>query len=505
MEINSERKNLKSTKRPDLPTDLSTLGKLPPQAVDLEEAVLGAIMIESEAVNEVIDILEPESFYKESNQKIYAAIKSLFAQAKPIDLLTVTDALKSNGDLDFVGGPYYISQLTNRVASAANVEYHARIVAQKHIQRELIRVSTSTIKDAYDERTDVFELLDRTEQNLFAVSEGNIKKNYESIDNLMRQALDKISEMNEKEGGVSGVETGFVNLDKVTSGFQPADMVVIAARPGMGKTAFVLSLARNTAVDFNKGVAIFSLEMSSIQLVNRLIASESGISSEKLKKGNLEDFEWQQLHSKIARLTEAPIYIDDTPALSVFELRAKCRRLKAQHDVQLIIIDYLQLMSTGGDGKGNREQEISIISRSIKSIAKELSVPILALSQLNRSVETRGGNKKPLLSDLRESGAIEQDADMVMFIYRPEYYNIDAFEDDSPSFGMAEIIIAKHRNGGLHDVRLRFIKELTKFDNPDSNDGFTLDAERNEDFLNEGQKITRLSRMDDIDEDDDPF
>ena len=440
-------------------------GKLPPQAVDLEEAVLGALMLEKEAVNDVIDILQPKSFYKETHQKIFEVIQILFQDSEPIDILTVTEKLKKRGDLDFVGGPYYISQLTSRVASSANAEYHARIIAQKYVQRELIRISSDTIKMAYDETTDIFDLLDKAESGLYSVTEGNLKKSWDPMHSLLKQAIERIEEMKDKAEGISGVPTGFAALDKVTAGFQPADMVILAARPGMGKTAFVLSMARNTAVEHGRPVAVFSLEMSSLQLTNRLISSETELDSEKLKKGNLADHEWQQLHSKINRLSDAPIYIDDTPALSVFEFRAKARRLKQKHNIEMIIIDYLQLMTVGGSkGVGNREQEISTISRSIKSIAKELNIPIIALSQLSRAVETRGGSKKPMLSDLRESGAIEQDADMVMFIYRPSYYNLDQDEDGNmiPE-DYAEVHIAKHRNGSLDTVPLRFIGKFTKF------------------------------------------
>ncbi|MES2836797.1 MAG: replicative DNA helicase [Bacteroidota bacterium] len=439
-------------------------GKLPPQAVDLEEAVLGAMMLEKKPLNEVIDILSIESFYKESHQKIYAAICILFQNNEPIDILTVTSQLKKSGELEIVGGAYYITQLTNRIASAANIVFHARIILQKFIQRELIRISSETIRDAYEDSSDVFDLLDKAESNLFSIAEKNISKNYEGMNSLLKQAVEQIEKARHTEG-VSGVPSGFTALDRITSGWQPSDLVIMAARPGMGKTAFVLSLARNTAVQYKKGVAIFSLEMSSVQLVNRLIAGETELSAEKLKKGKLENYEWQQLLTKIKTLETAPIYIDDTPALSVFELRAKCRRLKAQHDIDLVVIDYLQLMTAGGDNKGgNREQEISTISRSLKSIAKELNIPIIALSQLSRAVETRGGLKKPQLSDLRESGAIEQDADMVMFIYRPEYYQITQDEDGNAfPENLGQIIIAKHRNGSLEDVNLRFIPHLAKF------------------------------------------
>ncbi len=484
-------------------------GKLPPQAVELEEAVLGALMLEKNALNAVIDILKPESFYKESHQKIFAAIVNLFQKTEPVDILTVTNELKKAGELDIVGGPYFITQLTNRIASAANVEYHARIVSQKHIQRELIRISADTIKDAYEDSTDVFDLLDKAESNLFAIAESNIRKNYDSMSTLIGQAIKQIEIARNQKDGISGVQSGFTELDRVTSGWQKSDLIILAARPGMGKTAFVLSLARNTAVDFQKPVAVFSLEMSSIQLVNRLIAGETELSAEKLKKGNLQDHEWQQLNTQITKLAEAPIFIDDTPALSIFELRAKCRRLKAQHDVQLIIIDYLQLMTAGGEGKGNREQEISNISRSLKSIAKELDVPIIALSQLSRAVETRGGDKRPQLSDLRESGAIEQDADMVMFIYRPEYYGITEDKDNGSSLtGVAELIIAKHRNGALKDVRLRFISQLAKFvDLETGNFDAMSPLPPSADFGDSAPSITFSSKMnrDDDDTDAAPF
>lgn len=482
-------------------------GKLPPQALDLEEAVLGALMLEKEAVNDVIDILSPTSFYKEDHQKIYECIQDLFQKSEPIDILTVTQELKKKGELDFVGGPFYISQLTNRVASAANVEYHSRIISQKFIQRELIRISTQTIKDAYEDTTDVFELLDRAERDLFSVTEGNIRKNFDKMSELIHKAIKQIEKIRGQEDGVSGVPSGFTALDRVTAGFHPADMVVLAARPGMGKTAFVLSLARNTAVEFGKGVVVFSLEMSSLQLVNRLIASETELSAEKLKKGNLESHEWEQLNARIGRLSEAPIFIDDTPALSVFELRAKCRRLKAQHDIQMVIIDYLQLMTAGGDGKGNREQEISTISRSIKSIAKELNIPIIALSQLSRAVETRGGDKRPQLSDLRESGAIEQDADMVMFIYRPEYYGLTEDEEGNPTANVGEIIIAKHRNGALENVKVKFIGHLAKFENWETDEFMDFGAlpTSNEFDTNASPgQVIRSSKMDEIDDDDEP-
>ncbi|MDG1189062.1 MAG: replicative DNA helicase [Flavobacteriales bacterium] len=449
-------------------------GKLPPQAIELEQAVLGALMIDNDALSNSIELLKPESFYQTEHQKVFSAIEDLFNNTQPVDILTVTNLLKQKGDLKDVGGAAFVSKLTERVASAANIETHARIIAQKFIQRELIRISSSTIKDAYDDTTDVFDLLNAAEQGLFEISEGNIRKNYDKMSTLIRQALEQIEEIKNKEDGLSGIPSGFADLDRVTSGWQKSDLIILAARPGMGKTAFVLSMARNTAVQFNKPVAVFSLEMSSVQLVNRLISSESGIPAEKLRKGNLEDHEWIQLNQQITSLSEAPLFIDDTPALTVFELRAKCRRLVRNNGVEMVIIDYLQLMHAGNSNKsGNREQEISTISRSLKSIAKELNIPIIALSQLSRAVETRGGDKRPMLSDLRESGAIEQDADIVCFIYRPDYYGFTEWPDTSPGQdpdcqGQGEIIIAKHRNGSLENIRLRFISHLAKFTDLDA-------------------------------------
>ncbi|MEW6470215.1 MAG: replicative DNA helicase [Bacteroidota bacterium] len=493
----------KQAKLSSIKQQLFEIGKLPPQAVDLEEAVLGALMLDKDALTNVIDILQPASFYKEAHTRIFSAIQRLFQRSEPIDILTVTHELRKSGELEIVGGPYYITQLTNRVASAANAEYHARIIAQKHIQRELIRISTDTIKNAYEDTSDIFDLLDKAEKDLFTIVEGNIRKNYDKMSTLIRGAIAEIEKARESKTGVTGVESGFTALDRYTSGWQRSDLIIVAARPAMGKTALVLSLARNAAVDFNRPVAVFSLEMSSLQLVNRLIASESELSAEKLRKGQLEEHEFQQLNSKITRLAEAPIFIDDTPALTIFELRAKARRLKQQHNISLIIVDYLQLMHAGSDVKsGNREQEISTISRSLKSIAKELDIPIIALSQLSRAVEVRGGTKKPQLSDLRESGAIEQDADMVIFIHRPEYYGFTEDENGNPTNGIAEIIIAKHRNGAVGSVNLRFIDRLAKFVDADSGESYNPAAGivPSDDFSDPENTIIRGSKMNDIEE-----
>lgn len=448
---------------------VSDLGKVPPQALEMEVAVLGAMMLEKNAVTDVIDILLDQSFYDPKHQYIFAAIKDLFGTSNPIDLLTVTERLKEKGELEAAGGVVYISSLTQRIASTAHVEYHARIVAQKYIQREIIRMCSETLRDAYDETIDVFDLLTKAEERLYAVAENNMRKTVDVMSNVVMEAIHEIEAAAKNSDGLSGIPTGFRKLDEITSGWQRSDMIVIAARPAMGKTAFVLSMARNTAVDFGMGVAVFSLEMSSVQLVKRLISAETRISADKLRKGQLEEHEFQQLYSRVDKLSKAPIYIDDTPGLSVFDLRAKCRRLKSQpKGIDLVIIDYLQLMSAGSSkGAGNREQEISTISRSIKEIAKELNVPVIALSQLSRSVESRGGDKRPVLSDLRESGAIEQDADIVSFLYRPEYYGFNIDEEGNSNQGVGEVIIAKHRNGALDSVRLRFVGQYARFENLD--------------------------------------
>ncbi len=474
-------------------------GKVPPQAVDLEEAVLGAIMLEKDALTTVIDILKPSVFYKESHQKIYSAIHRLFAKSEPVDILTVTNELKISGELEVIGGAYTVTQLTNRVASAANVEYHVRILIQKYIQRELIRISSEIIKDSYEDTTDVFDILDKAEKNLFSVSESNLRRSYDDMQSLVREAIQEIEAARSDEGHLRGIPSGFTEIDRITSGFQKSDLIILASRPGMGKTAFALTIARNVCIDFSKPVAVFSLEMSSIQLVTRLISSETMLASEKLRKGNLENYEWEQLNAKIKKLIDAKLFIDDTPALTIFELRAKCRRLKSQHDIQIILIDYLQLMVGQSEHKGNREQEISNISRSLKALAKELNVPIIALSQLSRAVETRGGSKKPILSDLRDSGAIEQDADIVMFIYRPEYYKLDEDEEGNPTKGLAEISIAKHRNGSLGEIPLKFIANFAKF--------VDLDAGELDNLADDPAAAVKTfpSKMNEMEEEDIPF
>lgn len=455
------------TRKPVASNPALDFGKIPPQAVDLEEAVLGAIMLEKDAYTAIIDILKPDIFYKPVHQTIFKAIQSLFEKSEPIDILTVTQELKENGQLEIVGGPYYIASLTSRVGSAANIEFHCKILVEKFIKRELIRISSEVITNAFEETSDVFDVLDKAEQGLFDVAQGNLNRGNTKMSDLVRDAIRQIEEASKNENKSRGVPSGFDDLDRVTSGWQNSNLIIVAARPGMGKTAFALSMARNAAIDYGIPVGIFSLEMEAIELVNRLIAAETNIDSEKIKKGNLRPDEWEALHANLNKLAEAPIFINDTPGITIFDFRAIARRLHQHHKVGLIIIDYLQLMRGSAETRGMREQEISLISRSLKAIAKELRIPIIALSQLSRKVEDRGGDKRPQLSDLRESGAIEQDADMVCFIYRPEYYGIENDENGDSLKGIAQIIIAKNRHGQTRDVTLGFIGSQTKFINLD--------------------------------------
>jgi len=479
-------------------------GKIPPQAIDLEEAVLGAMLIDEKGVNEVIDILSPEVFYKKSHQLIFESIQRLFRESEPIDLLTVSADLKKNKNFEIVGGDFYLIGLSQKVSSSAHIEYHSRIIQQKFIQRKLITISNEIISKSYNESTDVIDLLDEAESKLYDIAQNNIKGSSETAQNLVIQAKNRIEEISKQEG-LSGISTGFEKLDRLTSGWQPSDLIIVAARPGMGKTALALSMARNVSVQKKIPVAFFSLEMSSVQLITRLISSETGLSSDKLRTGKLADHEWQQLNIKVSDLESAPLYIDDSAALTIFELRAKARRLASSHGIKLIIIDYLQLMNLGSSNKaGNREQEISTISRNLKALAKELNIPVIALSQLSRAVETRGGTKRPILSDLRESGAIEQDADIVSFLYRPEYYGITEWDDDmkTPSEGQGEFIVAKHRNGALDSIKLKFVANLGKFEDIDSFDSpFEFQSK-----LNTDNKLSDFSEPSNKDDDEDiPF
>ncbi|HBL72090.1 MAG TPA: replicative DNA helicase [Bacteroidales bacterium] len=464
----SGKKRYPAKKQSENPVSL--IGRRPPEARDLEEAVLGALMLEKDAFSIISDILKPASFYDHAHELIFTAIQTLALSQKPVDMLTVQEQLRKQGDLEDAGGAYYIVQLTGKVASTAHLEYHARIIAQKHLSRELIRFTSQIQGKAFDETNDVDDLMQEAEASLFEISQRNMKKDVMQINPIIDEAFKLLNLAAKRSDGLSGLPTGFTALDKITSGWQKSDLVIIAARPAMGKTAFVLSMAKNIAVNFKKPVGLFSLEMANVQLVNRLIVNVCEIEGEKIKNGQLADYEWDQLDTKIKDLYDAPLYIDDTPSLSIFEFRTKARRLVREEHVELIIIDYLQLMNASGSQFNSREQEVSIISRSLKGLAKELNIPIIALSQLNRSVESRTSNnaaesKRPQLSDLRESGAIEQDADIVCFIHRPEYYKI--YEDSAGRSlkGIAEIIVAKHRNGATGDVRLRFKNQFAKFMN----------------------------------------
>jgi replicative DNA helicase len=510
--LNRDRKRRKSS------LDLSTMvyGKVPPQAKELEEAVLGAIMLEKNAFDTVAEILKPECFYVEGHQRIFRCMQNLAQKSQPIDILTVVEELRTKEELEMVGGAYYVTKLTNTVVSSANILAHSRIILQKFIQRELIRISGEIIGDAYEDSTDVFDLLDDAESKLFEITNNHLRKNFDTIDSVLVKTIQRIEDLRHKNEDVTGVPSGYSSLDRVTYGWQNTDLIILAARPSVGKTALALNLARNAALHASKPtpVAIFSLEMSAGQLVQRILAAESEIWLEKIARGKLEEHEMKQLYARgIQRLAQAPIFIDDTPALNIFELRAKCRRLKNKHNIGLIILDYLQLMSgTGENRNGNREQEISNISRNLKSLAKELSVPIIALSQLSREVEKRGakdGTKMPQLSDLRESGAIEQDADMVMFMYRPEYYDITTNEMGENNRGETHIRIAKHRNGMLDTIKLKALLHIQKFIEDDGGDFGAVGLPGNWKPVkdDEGPKlyIQTGSKMNDVNEEEDPF
>ena len=456
----------KSSRNAD--TAIAAMGKLQPQALELEEAILGALMLEKDAFSEVCDILQPDSFYKPAHKSIYEAILALTQKSLPVDMLTVIEKLRNMGKLEEVGGEYAIYNLTSKVSSAANIEFHAKIVAQKYMARQLIAYAGKIQTNAYDDTYDIDALMEQTEADLFKLSQENIKRDAIQINPVISEAMNLLQQAMKRKTGLSGLQTGFHELDKVTSGWQRSDLIIVAARPAMGKTAFSLSMAKNMALNYGTGVALFSLEMANVQLVNRLIVNTCEIKGEKLRSGKLDDHEMTQLQTKIKELEDAPIYVDETANLSVFELRSKARRLVREHNVGMIIIDYLQLMTLNSkDDKtalkvGSREQEVSAISRSLKGLAKELNIPIIALSQLSRQSENRDG-KRPQLSDLRESGAIEQDADIVCFIHRPEYYGILTDQDGRSTQGLAELIIAKHRNGATDTVELAWNGEFTKF------------------------------------------
>ncbi len=446
-----------------------SLGHLQPQALEIEKAVLGALMIDKDAYAIVCEILRPESFYEPRNQMVYTAIRDLSMDEKPVDMLTVADQLAKSGKLEQVGGPGYIAELSSGVATSANIEYHANIIAQKSLARQLISFASAIQTKAFDETIDVEDLMQEAEGSLFELSQHNMKKDYTAIDPVIAQAVKGIQDAAKNTDGLTGVSTGYFKLDDITSGWQASDLVIIAGRPAMGKTSFALSMAKNIAADLRIPMAFFSLEMSNVQLVNRLISNACEIQGSKILNGQLQRDEWERLDKNINNLLGAPLYVDDTPGLSVFELRTKARRLVREHGIKLIMIDYLQLMNANGMRFSSRQEEVSTISRSLKGLAKELNIPILALSQLNRGVESREGleGKRPQLSDLRESGAIEQDADMVLFVHRPEYYHIYQDDNGRDLHGMAQIIIAKHRKGATGDVLLTFRGEFTRFENPE--------------------------------------
>jgi replicative DNA helicase len=515
MDLTNLNRDRKSKRKTSVDVSSMVYGKVPPQAKELEEAVLGAIMLEKSAFDTVVEILKPECFYVDSHQRIFRAMQSLANKSQPIDILTVVEELRSKEELDVVGGPYYVTRLTNSVVSSANIEAHSRIVLQKFIQRELIRISGEIISDAYEDSTDVFDLLDQAESKIYEVTSTHLRNNYETIDSVLVKTIQRIEDLRHKNEDITGVPSGFPSLDRVTYGWQSTDLIILAARPSVGKTAFALNLARNAALHPTKPtpVAVFSLEMSAGQLVQRILSAESEIWLEKISRGKMEEHEMKQLYARgIQRLAQAPIFIDDTPALNIFELRAKCRRLKNANNIGLIIIDYLQLMSgTGENRNSNREQEISNISRSLKGLAKELQVPIVALSQLSREVEKRkDGNKMPQLSDLRESGAIEQDADMVCFLYRPEYYDVTSNEMGESNRGETHVRIAKHRNGSLETIKLRALLHIQKFVDDDGSDfGKMSNMPSNWKPVSDADGprlyIQTGSKMNDLHDEDDPF
>ena len=455
--------NSRSRKR-TAPIDPS-YGHLQPQATDIERLVLGALMVDKDAFSIVSEILRPETFYEPRHQKIYQAVQTLSMNENPVDIMTVIEQLKRDGTYEDVGGTPYIVELSAHVASSANIEYHAQILAQKSLARQLISYTGRIQEKAFDETVDVEELMQEAEGNLFEISQKNMRQDFTQIDPVIDEAVKILQNAYANKGGMTGIPTGYAKLDEMTSGWQASDLVIIAGRPAMGKTSFALSLAKNIAVDYRVPVAFFSLEMNNVQLVNRLISNTCEIAGNKILNGQLSEAEWNRLDKNLRRLQGAPIYVDDTPNMSIFELRSKARRMCREKGVKVIMIDYLQLMNASGMRFGNRQEEVSTISRSLKGLAKELNVPVLALSQVSRNLEGREGidGKRPQLSDLRESGAIEQDADMVIFVHRPEYYRI--FEDDHHNDlrGKAQIIIAKHRKGATGDVLLQFQGEYTRF------------------------------------------
>lgn len=477
-----------------------------PQAVEIERVVLGALMVDSDAFSVVSELLKPETFYEPRHQKIYEAIRNMNMDERPVDIMTLNDELSKMGEIDKVGGVDYLMEISSQVASAAHVESHARILAEKYMQRQLIHFAGDIETKAYDSSVDVDELMQQAEGSLFQISQNNMKQDFTQVAPVVKNAVEILQRAASNKGGLTGIPTGYVGMDEITSGWQASDLVIIAGRPAMGKTSFALSIAKNVAVDYGVPIGFFSLEMNNVQLVNRLISNVCEVSGRKILNGQLDPSDWERLDKRIGRLTDAPIYVDDTPGLSVFELRTKARRLVREKGVKIIMIDYLQLMNANGMKFGSRQEEVSTISRSLKGLAKELDIPVLALSQLSRNVENREGleGKRPQLSDLRESGAIEQDADMVLFVHRPEYYHILTDEKGNDLRGMAQIIIAKHRKGATGDVLLTFKGQFTRFQDPERNSPEIPDAADSSEIIGSklnGSDLTSFNDFNDINTD----
>jgi replicative DNA helicase len=441
--------------------DPAIAGRVPPHSLEAEVAVLGGILLEPPALARSLEILTPECFYKTGHRTIFQAAIALFERGEAVDIVTMTDQLRRMDRLDSVGGTVALSSLLGSVATAANVEYHAKIIYDKYLSRRLISAAKDMIEEGYADRATTAELLDQAQASIFAINEGRMREGFVHVKDIVLKNFDQIDKLHRDPDAVSGIRLGFDDLDALLAGLHNSDLVIVAARPSMGKTSFVLSMVQNIAIDHKLPVAFFSLEMSKEQLVMRMLCSEARVDNHRLRRGIVQKHEWPNLTKAASLLTNAPIYIDDTPGMNVLEMRAKSRRLKMEQGLRLVVVDYLQLMTAPGRSE-NRQQEISLISRSLKALAKELDVPVVALSQLSRAVESRGGSKRPMLSDLRESGAIEQDADVVLFLYREEVYDRECPEDLR---GVAEVIIGKQRNGPIGDIKLKFFSEYTRFEN----------------------------------------
>lgn len=448
-----------------VPLDTSS-DRVPPHSNDAEMAVLGAMMLDKDASNQAIRLLSAEMFYRESHRVIYEAMVSLSERNQPIDLITVNEELRKRERLAEAGGSHYLAELNRKTPTSAHTEHHARIVFEKALKRRMISAANQILGSCYSDTTDAFEELDVAEQTIFEISESRNRTSSSSMERLTKEAIEFIEDMSARhaEGGVVGVPTGLIRFDKETGGLQKSNMIILAARPSMGKTSLAMTIARNAAILDKKSVAFFSLEMAARDLMIRLISAEAKVNARNIFQGNLRQEQWQQIASVIHRLSTANIFIDDTPALSIMDLRARARLLKREHNIDMLVIDYLQLMHA--PKSESREREISTISRGLKQLSKELSIPIVALSQLNRSVESRT-DKRPMLSDLRESGSLEQDADMVLFVHRPEYYGITVDEDNMPTQGVAELIVGKNRNGPTFTTKMAFIENFARFENLD--------------------------------------